>query len=79
MGAVAAGDHAAEADDQAAALALLSPYQIESQPIFVIGTFDKGVTVLSQQMRALNLAWALVASRTTWPPEAGHTAGLARS
>lgn len=34
-----------------------------SQRLFAIGTFDDGVTVLSQQKRALNLAWALIESR----------------
>ena len=31
-------------------------------PIYVLGNFDQNVTVLSQQTRALNLAWALVES-----------------
>ncbi|ORU97755.1 hypothetical protein AWB94_29650 [Mycolicibacterium canariasense] len=30
--------------------------------MFMVGMFDKGITVLSQQVRALNLAWALVES-----------------
>lgn len=32
-------------------------------PVYVIGTFDRRVTVLSQQQRALNLAWSLVESK----------------
>ena len=31
-------------------------------PIYIIGTFDRRVTVLNQQQRALNLAWSLVES-----------------
>ena len=34
-----------------------------TNPLFAIGTFDGSVTVLSQQRRALNLAWALIESR----------------
>ncbi|MEV6643686.1 FAD-dependent oxidoreductase [Amycolatopsis sp. NPDC051371] len=48
--------------DEQAARDLLRDYQLAAQPIFVIGTLDKGVTVLSQQTRALNLVWALVHS-----------------
>ncbi len=28
--------------------------------LFVVGTFDSGVTILSQQVRALNLVWSLI-------------------
>lgn len=41
---------------------ILSQYRLPKRPIYTIGTFDKGITVLSQQVRALNLAWALVES-----------------
>jgi hypothetical protein len=44
----------------------------ESPPLYVIGTFDAGITVLRQQIRALNLAWTLVEtgrfSTTSTPP-----------
>lgn len=36
--------------------------KIGSSPIYSIGTFHSGVTVLSQQIRALNLAWAFIES-----------------
>ncbi|MFB9122519.1 FAD-dependent monooxygenase [Paraburkholderia dipogonis] len=39
---------------------LLKRYKVPGQNIFLIGTFDAGVTVLDQQVRALNLVWALV-------------------
>ncbi|AHG49908.1 hypothetical protein RLEG12_03190 (plasmid) [Rhizobium leguminosarum bv. trifolii CB782] len=35
-------------------------YKIPDQPLYLVGTFDNGVTVLSQQVRALNLIYALV-------------------
>jgi hypothetical protein len=41
---------------------ILMRYRVEDAPLFVVGTFDKGVTVLSQQIRALNLVRALVES-----------------
>lgn len=53
---------------------LLGHFQISSEPeLFTLGAFDRHVTVLSQQTRALNLAWALVESRKvpTWKDE-GH-------
>ena len=31
-----------------------------TSPIYMIGTFSSGVTVLGQQIRALNLAWSLI-------------------
>ena len=34
--------------------------QVPGKNLYVLGNFDNGVTVLSQQTRALNLAWALV-------------------
>jgi len=39
---------------------VLKSCRIGRRPIFLVGTFDSGITVLSQQVRALNLAWALV-------------------
>ncbi|MEV0669374.1 FAD-dependent oxidoreductase [Mycobacterium sp. NPDC050441] len=33
-------------------------------PIYMIGSFDTGITVYSQQVRALNLAWDLIRSET---------------
>lgn len=44
----------------ARAAELLNLYSLPGSPIFCVGTFDKGITVLSQQVRALNLTWALV-------------------
>jgi FAD dependent oxidoreductase len=41
---------------------LLNSYRVGKLPLFLIGTFDSGVTVWSQQVRALNLAFALVES-----------------
>jgi hypothetical protein len=37
--------------------------KIGHRPLYSIGTFSSGVTVLSQQIRALNLAWAFVEAR----------------
>jgi hypothetical protein len=41
---------------------LLGRYRLPDTSIFLVGVFDKGITVLSQQIRALNLVWALVES-----------------
>ena len=39
----------------------LQSFIIQKRPaLYVLGTFDSGITVLRQQTRALNLAWALV-------------------
>ncbi|CAB4943707.1 unannotated protein [freshwater metagenome] len=38
----------------------LDAFRVPDCPIFLIGTFDKGITVLSQQVRALNLVWSLI-------------------
>jgi hypothetical protein len=44
---------------------LLGHFRISSEPeLYTLGSFDRHVTVLSQQTRALNLAWALVETRT---------------
>lgn len=39
---------------------LLRKYRIGRRPLFVLGSFDENVTVLSQQVRALNLAFSLI-------------------
>ncbi|UPT64919.1 MAG: NAD(P)-binding protein [Hyphomonadaceae bacterium JAD_PAG50586_4] len=39
---------------------VLDTFSLGCAPIFVIGSFTKGVTVYSQQVRALNLIWSLV-------------------
>ncbi|MDH6291832.1 FAD-dependent oxidoreductase [Rhodococcus opacus] len=44
------------------AVQLIECYRLPGSSVFMVGTFDKGITVLSQQIRALNLAWALVES-----------------
>ncbi|UWU31668.1 FAD-dependent oxidoreductase (plasmid) [Rhizobium sp. WSM1274] len=35
-------------------------YKIPDHPLYTVGTYDNGVTVLSQQVRALNLVYGLV-------------------
>jgi len=42
------------------AIEALDRCQVMKLPLFIVGTFDAGVTILSQQVRALNLAWALI-------------------
>jgi FAD dependent oxidoreductase len=46
-------------DDIASVLAM---YRVPGKPLYVVGTFDTGVTVFSQQIRALNLVWASIES-----------------
>jgi FAD dependent oxidoreductase len=41
---------------------LLGRYRLGRPSIFFIGAFDTGITIFSQQVRALNLAWALIES-----------------
>jgi hypothetical protein len=41
---------------------LLWRYRLGQSSIFFIGAFDTGITIFSQQVRALNLAWALIES-----------------
>lgn len=41
----------------------------DTPPLYLIGSFDKRVTVLAQQTRALNLAWAMIETGTI--PTAG--------
>ncbi len=44
---------------------VLAGYQLKRDtPLYLVGAFDAHVTVLSQQIRALNLAWALIESCT---------------
>jgi hypothetical protein len=42
---------------------VLDTYRVRNVPLFLVGTFDKGVTVYSQQSRALNLVWALIETK----------------
>jgi hypothetical protein len=42
------------------AASALSTYRVPGKPLYIIGTFDTGVTVFSQQIRALNLVWGLI-------------------
>lgn len=64
-----------------ASLKILSPEdvaassQIPGKNIYILGTFDNGVTVLNQQTRALNLAWALVEKERVPSLSPGQTAG----
>ena len=37
----------------------LKLFRVPGQPLYLIGTFDSGVTVYSQQLRACNLVWSL--------------------
>ena len=39
---------------------LLATYRVGEGALYIVGSFDSGVTVYSQQVRALNLVWALV-------------------
>ncbi|XVS67859.1 hypothetical protein ACQPYE_17985 [Actinosynnema sp. CA-299493] len=55
--------HAKHEDQLDQIEAILSQYRIGSRPLFMIGSLDKGVTIRSQQVRALNLIWALVHSK----------------
>ncbi len=41
---------------------LLEDYQVAGTQLYVVGAFDTGVTVYSQQVRALNLVWAGIRS-----------------
>ncbi|MEF3132215.1 FAD-dependent oxidoreductase [Rhizobium sp. 268] len=50
-----------------------SSYKIPDQPLYLVGTFDNGVTVLSQQIRALNLVYALVEGGVIPSTHAGAT------
>lgn len=59
-------------DSKAKARRILDASGVPGKAIYVIGTFDTGVTVRSQQTRALNLVWALIEGsvvRTLAPEE----------
>ena len=43
--------------------ATLKTYRVGRSALYVVGMFDTGVTVFSQQVRALNLAWAAIESQ----------------
>jgi hypothetical protein len=43
---------------------VLATYRVGAKPLYLIGTFETGVTVFSQQVRALNLIWALIDTKT---------------
>ena len=45
-----------------AANQLLEDYRVSGTHLYVVGAFDVGVTVYSQQVRALNLVWAGITS-----------------
>lgn len=50
---------------------ILDSYRVGNTPLFIVGTYDNGVTVYSQQVRALNLVWAAVETgRFICDPEA---------
>ncbi len=42
----------------------INSFKIPDKPVYLVGAYDHGVTVLNQQIRALNLAWALVETAT---------------
>ena len=39
---------------------LVVNFAVPERPLYLVGVFERGVTVYSQQVRALNLIWALV-------------------
>jgi hypothetical protein len=47
---------------KSAAECVLENYCIAPRSLYAVGIFDTGVTVYSQQIRALNLVWALIES-----------------
>lgn len=49
-------------DSTEAAKKLIEDYQVGDTRLYIVGAFDTGVTVYSQQIRALNLVWAGVSS-----------------
>ncbi|WP_156330056.1 NAD(P)-binding protein [Bosea vaviloviae] len=53
---------------------IVEAYRIGDLPLMVLGTYEKGVTVYAQQVRALNLAYGLVEGGTvpTAPRPAGN-------
>ena len=51
-------------DSSASIDTIISNYRLPDHPLYLIGVFARGVTVYSQQIRALNLIWALVQQGT---------------
>jgi hypothetical protein len=49
-------------DSTVEAKRLLKDYQVAGTQLYIVGAFDTGVTVYSQQVRALNLVWASISS-----------------
>jgi FAD dependent oxidoreductase len=41
---------------------VVATYRVAGTSLYIVGTFDTGVTAFSQQIRALNLVWALIES-----------------
>ena len=39
---------------------VLKNFAVPDRPLYLVGIFERGVTVYSQQIRAFNLIWALV-------------------
>lgn len=66
--------------DQADVARTLASYQVPEAPLYLVGTFDSGVTVMHQQVRAMNLVWALVESgrvRCINSGDSGRTSSIA--
>ncbi|TDK97012.1 FAD-dependent oxidoreductase [Mycobacterium paragordonae] len=58
--------------DESVALGTLATYRLTPEPrLYVIGSFEKGVTVYGQQVRALNLACALMTAGAIKPTTSG--------
>src|SRR5262245_9637646 len=61
---------------------ILASYKAADTGLYFVGMFSTGVTVLSQQVRALNLAWGLIESKTILclpaPPASGVPAEPSR-
>ena len=59
---------------------VLKTYQVFGKSLYVVGAFDTGVTVLSQQIRALNFAWAAIESEVIQclPVDVAPTGGSRR-
>lgn len=56
---------------------MLAQYQLEGLPIYLVGSFDTGITVYSQQVRALNLIWSLLATGTVSTRKGGDRKRIA--
>ena len=71
------GDMSNTKSQSLSASQMLAAHSISDKPpLYVIGSFDKHVTVLAQQTRALNLAWAMVEAGTA-PTEESRTCRIA--